>query len=40
MAKEKELRYLFVDTLRDIFFAEKKILAALPKMGKATKSLL
>jgi ferritin-like metal-binding protein YciE len=38
MAKEKELRDLFVDTLRDIYFAEKKILAALPKMAKATNS--
>ncbi len=38
MAKEKELKDLFVDTLRDIYFAEKKILAALPKMAKATNS--
>ncbi len=38
MAKEKELRDLFVDTLRDIYFAEKKILAALPRMAKATNS--
>ncbi len=33
-AKEKELRDMFVD----IYFAEKKILAALPKMAKATNS--
>jgi len=38
MAKEKELRDLFVDTLKDIYFAEKKILAALPKMAKAAQS--
>jgi ferritin-like metal-binding protein YciE len=38
MAKEKELKDLFVDTLKDIYFAEKKILAALPKMAKAAQS--
>jgi ferritin-like metal-binding protein YciE len=38
MAKEKELHDLFVDTLRDIYFAEKKILSALPKMAKAATS--
>lgn len=35
MAKIKNLEDLFHDTLKDIYFAEKKILAALPKMAKA-----
>lgn len=35
---EKNLSDLFHDTLRDIYFAEKKILAALPKMAKAAQS--
>jgi ferritin-like metal-binding protein YciE len=35
MASEKTLRDLFHDTLKDIYFAEKKILTALPKMAKA-----
>ena len=38
MAKQKELKDLFLDTLKDIYFAEKKILAALPKMAKAAQS--
>ena len=38
MAKEKELSDLFLDTLKDIYFAEKKILSALPKMAKAAQS--
>jgi ferritin-like metal-binding protein YciE len=38
MAKEKELKDLFLDTLKDIYFAEKKILSALPKMAKAARS--
>ncbi|HUI96805.1 MAG TPA: DUF892 family protein [Xanthobacteraceae bacterium] len=38
MAKEKTLRELFHDTLKDIYFAEKKILTALPKMAKAAQS--
>jgi ferritin-like metal-binding protein YciE len=39
MTKEpKTLSYLFHDTLKDIFFAEKKILATLPKMAKAAQS--
>src|SRR3979490_2459194 len=38
MATEKTLRELFHDTLKDIYFAEKKILAALPKMVKAAQS--
>ena len=36
MAREpKKLDELFHDTLKDIYFAEKKILSALPKMAKA-----
>jgi ferritin-like metal-binding protein YciE len=31
----KGLEELFHDTLKDIYFAEKKILATLPKMAKA-----
>ena len=39
MAKEpKKLDDLFHDTLKDIYFAEKKILGALPKMMKAAQS--
>ena len=38
MAKQKNLRELFLDTLKDIYFAEKKILTALPKMAKAAHS--
>lgn len=38
MAKEKTLTDLFHDTLKDIYFAEKKILTALPKMAKAAQS--
>jgi ferritin-like metal-binding protein YciE len=39
MAKEpKLLDDLFHDTLKDIYFAEKKILATLPKMEKAAQS--
>ena len=38
MATEKNLRELFHDTLKDIYFAEKKILSALPKMAKAAAS--
>jgi ferritin-like metal-binding protein YciE len=36
--KVKTLDDLFVDTLKDIFYAEKQILKALPKMAKAAKS--
>jgi ferritin-like metal-binding protein YciE len=36
--KEKTLTDLFEDGLKDIYYAEKKILAALPKMAKATES--
>lgn len=35
MPAEKDLNSLFHDTLKDIYFAEKKILATLPKMAKA-----
>jgi ferritin-like metal-binding protein YciE len=39
MAKEpKKLDELFHDTLKDIYYAEKKILTALPKMAKAADS--
>jgi len=39
MAKEpKQLDELFHDTLKDIYFAEKKILSALPKMAKAAQN--
>jgi ferritin-like metal-binding protein YciE len=39
MAKEpKKLGELFHDTLKDIYFAEKKILSTLPKMAKAAQS--
>jgi hypothetical protein len=34
----KKLDELFHDGLRDIYFAEKKILIALPKMAKAAES--
>jgi ferritin-like metal-binding protein YciE len=34
----KGLTELFHDTLKDIYFAEKKILTALPKMAKATQN--
>ena len=36
--KDKDLNDLFLDTLKDIYFAEKQILKALPKMAKAAKS--
>jgi ferritin-like metal-binding protein YciE len=39
MAKgAKNLDRLFHDTLKDIYFAEKKILTALPKMAKAAQN--
>src|SRR6476659_8785140 len=38
MAKDKTLQDLFLDTLKDIYFAEKKSLTALPKMAKAAQS--
>jgi len=36
--KNKTLDDLFHDTLKDIYYAEKKILSALPKMSKAAQS--
>ncbi len=36
--KPKLLSDLFHDTLKDVYFAEKKILATLPKMAKAAQS--
>ena len=39
MAKApKQLADLFHDTLKDVYFAEKKILVALPKMAKAARN--
>lgn len=37
-AREKNLDDLFHETLKDIYFAEKKILTALPKLAKAAHS--
>ena len=37
MANEKTLDDLFLDTLKDIYFAEKQLLKALPKMAKAAQ---
>ena len=36
--KPKLLSDLFHDTLKDVYFAEKKILTTLPKMAKAAQS--
>lgn len=38
MTKDKDLNDLFLDTLKDIYYAEKHILKALPKMAKAASS--
>jgi ferritin-like metal-binding protein YciE len=38
MPKDKTLDDIFVDTLRDIYYAERKILKALPKMKRAAQS--
>jgi len=38
MASEKTLDDLFLDTLKDIYYAEKQILKALPKMAKAAEA--
>ena len=38
MTRKKDLHELFHETLKDIYFAEKKILSALPKMAKAARS--
>jgi len=37
-AQEKTLDDLFLNMLKDVFYAEKKILKALPKMAKAAES--
>ncbi len=36
--KDKDLNELFLDTLKDIYYAEKQIMKALPKMAKAANS--
>ena len=38
MASEKTLDDLFLDTLKDIYYAEKQIVKTLPKMAKAATS--
>ena len=38
MATEKTLEDLFLDTLKDIYYAEKQILKTLPKMARAAES--
>lgn len=38
MPNDKDLNDLFYDQLKDIYFAEKQILKALPKMAKAAQS--
>ncbi|MFG1464404.1 ferritin-like domain-containing protein [Xanthobacter sp. DSM 24535] len=38
MAQEKSLQDLFLDTLKDIYYAEKQIHRALPKMARAAQS--
>jgi ferritin-like metal-binding protein YciE len=35
---DKDLNELFLDTLKDIYYAEKQILKSLPKMAKAANS--
>ena len=37
-AKEKTLEDLFLNTLKDIYYAEKQILRSLPKMAKAAEA--
>lgn len=37
-AEAKTLNDMFIDTLKDVYYAEKQILRALPKMAKAAKS--
>lgn len=36
--KEKDLSDLFLDTLKDVYYAEKKIFQTLPKMARAAQS--
>ena len=38
MAKQKTLDDLFLDSLKDIYYAERKILKALPKMARGAQS--
>ncbi len=38
MPTEKTLNDLFLDTVKDIYYAEKQILKALPKMARAAQS--
>jgi ferritin-like metal-binding protein YciE len=38
MAEQKTLDDLFLDTLKDIYYAEKQIVKTLPKMAKAAQS--
>lgn len=38
MTSVKNLETLFCDTLKDVYYAEKKILKTLPKMAKAAQS--
>jgi ferritin-like metal-binding protein YciE len=38
MAKTKTLQDLFLDSVKDVYFAEKKIMTALPKMAKAAQN--
>jgi ferritin-like metal-binding protein YciE len=38
VTKTKDLNALFYETLKDIYFAEKQILRALPKMAKSAQS--
>jgi ferritin-like metal-binding protein YciE len=38
MANDKKLEDLFLETLKDIFYAEKQILRALPKMARSAQS--
>jgi ferritin-like metal-binding protein YciE len=38
MPSEKTLEDLFLDTLKDIYFAEKQIVKTLPRMAKAAQS--
>jgi ferritin-like metal-binding protein YciE len=38
MAREKTLDDLFLDTIKDIYYAEREIVKSLPKMAKAAQS--
>ena len=38
MPKDRRLDELFVETLKDIYYAEKQILRALPKMAREASS--